>query len=114
MKKDSDGRKVNMKMEEEIRLMHPQTNYCGSHQNLQGVKNGFPWSPQRKWGLLRHCDLSPVILALNVWPPEIKENKCVVLSHQVCGHLSCQLQDTINTGGKGNRSEHGVLEMTCV
>ena len=44
---------------------------CGSHQNLEGVKNGFPLSPQRKWGLLRHCDLSPVILALNVWPPEL-------------------------------------------
>ena len=31
MKKYSDGRKVHMKIEEEIRLMHPQTNYCGQN-----------------------------------------------------------------------------------
>ena len=39
MRKDSDGIKVNKKIEEEIRLMHPQTNYCASHQNPKETRN---------------------------------------------------------------------------
>jgi hypothetical protein len=35
----------------------------------------------------QHLDFGPVKLILDLWPPDCKRIRCVVLSHQVRAHL---------------------------
>ena len=70
-----------------------------SHQKLAEVRNGLPTPPEplEEGGTCQHCDLNPVILILNFWPPELWENKFVVLSHPVHDNLLQEPQETNTT-----------------
>lgn len=91
------GPKVRVRTEDHV-TQQQRWEWCagkvwGRGHELWKLKKARKWSsPQslRRRHRCSHLDFSPGKLTADLWPSELGENRCVVFSHPVGGHLSQQ------------------------